>query len=80
MLLQYGRIIDIELKLPPRPPGYCFVEVGTLHLGIHHRADTCSYETVFTLSVLFNFCSLRILGMLKMQLEVVMAITLMVVF
>lgn len=23
---KYGRIIDIELKLPPRPPGYCFVE------------------------------------------------------
>ncbi|XWS55208.1 hypothetical protein CRYUN_Cryun10bG0154900 [Craigia yunnanensis] len=21
-----GRILDIELKLPPRPPGYCFVE------------------------------------------------------
>lgn len=24
---QYGRIQDIELKIPPRPPGYCFVEV-----------------------------------------------------
>eukprot|EP01018_Ginkgo_biloba_P001214 Gb_13475 [translate_table: standard] len=25
--LKYGRIIDIDLKLPPRPPGYCFIEV-----------------------------------------------------
>lgn len=24
---QYGRIVDIDLKLPPRPPGYCFLEV-----------------------------------------------------
>ncbi|KAI5079682.1 hypothetical protein GOP47_0005161 [Adiantum capillus-veneris] len=23
---KYGRIVDIELKLPPRPPGFCFVE------------------------------------------------------
>lgn len=23
---KYGRILDIELKLPPRPPCYCFVE------------------------------------------------------
>ena len=25
--LQYGRILDVELKIPPRPPCYCFVEV-----------------------------------------------------
>lgn len=25
--MQYGRILDIELKIPPRPPCYCFVEV-----------------------------------------------------
>ncbi|KAG8381584.1 hypothetical protein BUALT_Bualt06G0136700 [Buddleja alternifolia] len=24
--MQYGRILDIELKIPPRPPCYCFVE------------------------------------------------------
>lgn len=24
---QYGRILDVELKIPPRPPCYCFVEV-----------------------------------------------------
>ncbi|XP_039135076.1 serine/arginine-rich splicing factor SR34A-like [Dioscorea cayenensis subsp. rotundata] len=23
---KYGRIVEIELKNPPRPPGYCFVE------------------------------------------------------
>jgi hypothetical protein len=27
LLLQYGRIVDIDLKVPPRPPGYAFVEV-----------------------------------------------------
>lgn len=24
---QYGPIVDIDLKIPPRPPGYAFVEV-----------------------------------------------------
>lgn len=28
--LQYGPIVDIDLKMPPRPPGYAFVEVSTL--------------------------------------------------
>ena len=23
----YGPIIDIDLKVPPRTPGYCFIEV-----------------------------------------------------
>lgn len=31
-LLQYGRIVDIDLKLPPRPPGYCFIEVITVNV------------------------------------------------
>ncbi|XWS50266.1 hypothetical protein CRYUN_Cryun12cG0073600 [Craigia yunnanensis] len=26
ILMNYGRILDIELKIPPRPPCYCFVE------------------------------------------------------
>lgn len=26
--LQYGPIVDIDLKIPPRPPGYAFVEVS----------------------------------------------------
>ena len=28
--MQYGRIVDIDLKIPPRPPGYAFVEVSIL--------------------------------------------------
>lgn len=30
ILMQYGRILDIDLKIPPRPPGYAFVEVSVL--------------------------------------------------
>eukprot|EP00252_Welwitschia_mirabilis_P020219 TRINITY_DN490_c0_g1_i21.p2 TRINITY_DN490_c0_g1~~TRINITY_DN490_c0_g1_i21.p2 ORF type:complete len:133 (-),score=18.33 TRINITY_DN490_c0_g1_i21:1219-1617(-) len=26
LFYKYGRIIYIDLKLPPRPPGYCFIE------------------------------------------------------
>lgn len=26
LFYKYGRILDIELKVPPRPPSYCFVE------------------------------------------------------
>lgn len=26
--LQYGPIVEIDLKIPPRPPGYAFVEVS----------------------------------------------------
>ncbi|KAI5657531.1 hypothetical protein M9H77_26324 [Catharanthus roseus] len=26
LFYKYGRVIDIELKIPPRPPCYCFVE------------------------------------------------------
>lgn len=26
LFYKYGRILDIELKIPPRPPAYCFVE------------------------------------------------------
>ncbi|GMH28080.1 hypothetical protein Nepgr_029923 [Nepenthes gracilis] len=26
LFYKYGRILDVELKLPPRPPCYCFVE------------------------------------------------------
>jgi len=25
--MQYGPIVDIDLKIPPKPPGYAFVEV-----------------------------------------------------
>lgn len=33
VLLQYGRIVDIELKIPSRPPCFCFVEVFLYNLG-----------------------------------------------
>jgi len=26
LFYKYGRIMDIDLKIPPRPPGYAFVE------------------------------------------------------
>ncbi|CAI7752615.1 unnamed protein product, partial [Closterium sp. NIES-54] len=26
LFAKYGKILDIELKLPPRPPGFAFVE------------------------------------------------------
>lgn len=28
---QYGPIVKIDLKFPPRPPGYCFIEVCYLN-------------------------------------------------
>lgn len=28
MTLQYGPIAHVDLKIPPRPPGYAFVEVS----------------------------------------------------
>lgn len=29
VFLQYGPIAQIDLKIPPRPPGYAFVEVSS---------------------------------------------------
>ena len=26
LFAKYGRIVDLDLKLPPRPPGFCFIE------------------------------------------------------
>ena len=43
MSLQYGPIVDIDMKQPPRPPGYCFVEVKyqNLILGeLYHRSES----------------------------------------
>ena len=34
MIVQYGRILDIDLKIPPRPPGYAFVEVSIFCYGL----------------------------------------------
>ncbi|KAJ6874502.1 serine/arginine-rich splicing factor SR34A-like [Populus alba x Populus x berolinensis] len=33
LFYKYGRILDVELKIPPRPPCYCFVEVELAHGG-----------------------------------------------
>lgn len=40
---QYGRIQDIELKIPPRPPGYCFVEV--VKVLLMHICDNAYLRT-----------------------------------
>ncbi|XP_042436780.1 serine/arginine-rich splicing factor SR34A-like isoform X2 [Zingiber officinale] len=29
LFYKYGRIVEVQLKNPPRPPGYCFVEFGS---------------------------------------------------
>lgn len=31
LFYKYGRIVDIDLKIPPRPPGYAFVEFEDPH-------------------------------------------------
>ncbi|WRX22794.1 RNA recognition motif domain - like 10 [Theobroma cacao] len=33
LFYKYGPIVDIDLKIPPRPPGYAFVEVELAHGG-----------------------------------------------
>lgn len=50
-VLQYGRILDIELKIPPRPPCYCFVEVRLL--SIFTYIWFCSSMFDLLMSVLF---------------------------
>lgn len=75
--LQYGRILDIELKIPPRPPCYCFVEVLFASWILTGYIQNIIY---FCLELIFVcFVSLIMLGMQKMRSRVVMAITLMVV-
>ena len=46
--LQYGRIAHIDLKVPPRPPGYAFVEVS-LELFFFFFCSSL-------VSILFNYC------------------------
>lgn len=40
MIMQYGRILDIDLKIPPRPPGYAFVEVRISGYGLSFKFVT----------------------------------------
>ena len=54
-LLQYGRIAHIDLKVPPRPPGYAFVEVG-LDL-LKFVWFLCFYLVFFIVD--FNICLLQ---------------------
>lgn len=70
--LQYGRIVDIELKVPPRPPCYCFVEVRFLHV----LNQFYKILLQLTKALCWMFCSLSMLGMLKMRSMAVMGTTL----
>lgn len=60
-LLQYGPIAHIDLKIPPRPPGYAFVEVSVVSLSalssyvcvlIYHSSRN-SLKRLVTLKMLF---------------------------
>jgi hypothetical protein len=76
--LQYGRILDIELKIPPRPPCYSFVEVlfaSWILIGYIQNIINFGFQLFFVCFVV----SLIMHGMQKMQSGVVMAMTLMVV-
>lgn len=80
--LQYGRILDIELKIPPRPPCYCFVEVhhNSLHSTKLYYGIGNAYSHCDILGECVSFMnSLRPLEMPKMQLGVVMDTILMAV-
>ncbi|KAL9285453.1 Serine/arginine-rich splicing factor SR34B [Arabidopsis thaliana] len=38
--LNYGPVVQIDLKIPPRPPGYAFVELGSsLLLSVHEFSN-----------------------------------------
>lgn len=43
LALQYGPIAHIDLKIPPRPPGYAFVEVS---------AENCLVLFILIVSIL----------------------------
>ena len=77
--LQYGRILDIELKIPPRPPCYCFVEVLFASWILTGYIQNIIYFCLQLNFFFFCFVSLIMPGMQKMRSRVVMAITLMVV-
>lgn len=40
LFYKYGRIMDIELKVPPRPPCYCFVEFD----NARDAEDACLFQ------------------------------------
>lgn len=71
--------MEIELKVPPRPPCYCFVEVFIITLLYISVLATLFTLFLTTRLLVFWLGSLTMLEMLKMQFGVVMVTTLMVV-
>lgn len=81
---QYGPIAHIDLKIPPRPPGYAFVEVSLKMLTFHSSSFFSPFSFFFgekksvvhsNQSILHH--SLKRLVMLRMQFVVAMAMILM---
>jgi hypothetical protein len=72
---QYGRIAHIDLKVPPRPPGYAFVEVSLEQFFFLFFFGFHLFQLLWFLR--FVCYSLKTLKMLKMPFGVVMAMILM---
>lgn len=81
--MQYGPIAHIDLKIPPRPPGYAFLEVSLKNdddfsfccLFIFCWDTVLASFFFFPFKLCLYFSSKR-LEMLKMLFVVVMAMTL----
>lgn len=59
MIVQYGRILDIDLKIPPRPPGYAFVEVRIFSMVWYSIRTVffygaCSYLNIYIATALLH--------------------------
>jgi arginine/serine-rich splicing factor 1/9 len=52
---QYGRIAHIDLKVPPRPPGYAFVEVSLEQFFFF----VLLWFPSFSIIVVFEICLLQ---------------------
>lgn len=70
--MQYGPIAHIDLKIPPRPPGFAFVEVRVWFKILVHLFCKVLYGLKS-----FFFSSLKKLVMLRMLLGDVMVMILM---
>jgi hypothetical protein len=44
--LQFGPIVVIDLKVPPRPPGYAFIEVSMIEKNIVYIKFDC-FVTIY---------------------------------
>jgi hypothetical protein len=47
LLMQYGPVAHIDLKIPPRPPGYAFVEVSFGNVLYIHFSFACGVSSFF---------------------------------